>query len=72
MAMSVHPEYAGNSTSVGAVLMFLCGGVISTMINRAPEDLTTALAIGFLTLSVAGLGLNAVINQRNKQALDIG
>lgn len=72
MAMSVHPEYAGTSTSVGAVLMFLCGGVISTVINRAPEDLTTSLAIGFLTLSVAGLGLNAVINQRNKQALDIG
>ncbi|MEJ5061185.1 MULTISPECIES: MFS transporter [unclassified Pseudomonas] len=73
-AMSVHPEYAGTSTSVGGVLMFLCGGVISTVVNRVPEDLTltTALAICFLTLSFAGLGLNAVINQRNKQALDIG
>lgn len=71
-AMSIHPEYAGTSTSVGGVLMFLSGGVISTVINRVPEDLITALAIGFLTLSVAGLGLNAMINQRNKQALDIG
>jgi DHA1 family bicyclomycin/chloramphenicol resistance-like MFS transporter len=71
-AMSIHPEYAGTSTSVGGVLMFLSGGVISTVINRVPEDLITALAICFLTLSVAGLGLNAMINQRNKQALDIG
>jgi DHA1 family bicyclomycin/chloramphenicol resistance-like MFS transporter len=71
-AMSIHPEYAGTSTSDGGVLMFLSGGVISTVINRVPEDLITALAICFLTLSVAGLGLNAMINQRNKQALDIG
>jgi DHA1 family bicyclomycin/chloramphenicol resistance-like MFS transporter len=71
-AMNIHPEYAGTSTSVGGVLMFFSGGVISTVINRVPEDLITALAICFLTLSVAGLGLNAMINQRNKQALDIG
>ena len=71
-AMSIHPEYAGTSTSVGGVLMFLSGGVISTVINRIPEDLTTALAICFLTLSFAGLGLNAWVIQRNKQAFEIG
>jgi len=34
------------------------------MINLASEDLTTALALCFLTLSVTGLGLNALIMRR--------
>jgi DHA1 family bicyclomycin/chloramphenicol resistance-like MFS transporter len=71
-AMSIHPEYAGTSTSVGAVLIFMCGGVISAAINLMPEDLTTTLAFCFLTLSFAGLGLNALISHRNQQALNIG
>ncbi|MGH8388945.1 MAG: MFS transporter [Pseudomonas sp.] len=71
-AMGIHPAYAGTSTSVGGVLMFLSGGVISTVINRVPGDLTTTLAFCFLILSFAGLGLNALIIQRNKQAVDIG
>lgn len=71
-AMNIHPQYAGTSTSVGAVLIFMCGGVISAVINLSPEDLTTTLALCFLTSSFAGLGLNALIIQRNKQALDIG
>lgn len=64
-AMSLHPQDAGTSTSVGAMLIFMCGGVISVMINLASEDLTTALALCFLILSAAGLGLNALIMQRN-------
>jgi DHA1 family bicyclomycin/chloramphenicol resistance-like MFS transporter len=72
MAMSIHPEHAGTSTSVGGVLMFLTGGMISALISAVPEDLITTLALCFLTLSLAGLGLNALIIQRNKQVLDIG
>ncbi|WP_425524284.1 MFS transporter [Pseudomonas moorei] len=71
-AMSIHPKYAGTSTSVGAVLMFLSGGVTSAVVNQVPEDLTTALAFCFLTLSISGLGLNAGVIQRKKQVLDVG
>ena len=68
-AMSLFPENAGASTSVGAMLIFMCGGVISAVINRGPEDLTTTLALGFLTLSLAGLGLNALISQQDTNEL---
>ncbi|MCY1178957.1 hypothetical protein D9M73_193320 [compost metagenome] len=71
-AMSIHPEYAGTSTSVGGVLMFLSGGVVSAAISVAPMDLITTLASCFLTLSLAGLGLNTLIIQRHKQAFNIG
>ncbi len=71
-AMSLHPENAGASTSVGAMLIFMFGGVISSVINLTPENLTTTLAMGFLTLSVAGLGVNAVINHKTQQALNTG
>ena len=71
-AMSLHPENAGASTSVGAMLMFMFGGVISSVINLTPENLTTALALGFLALSVAGLGVNALINYKTQQALNTG
>jgi len=63
-AMNLFPENAGASTSVGAMLIFMFGGVISLVINRIPEDLTTTLALGFLTLSITGLGLNALISRR--------
>jgi predicted MFS family arabinose efflux permease len=71
-AMNIHPHHAGTSTSVGAVLIFMCGGVISAVINLSPQDLSTTLALCFLTLSFTGLGLNVLIIQRKKQALDIG
>ena len=71
-AMSLHPENAGASTSVGAMLIFMFGGVISSVINLTPENLTTALALGFLALSVAGLGVNALINYKTQQALNTG
>lgn len=64
-AMSLYPRNAGTSTSVGGVLIFMCGGVISVVINLAFEDLTTALALCFLSLSATGLGLNVLITRRH-------
>jgi DHA1 family bicyclomycin/chloramphenicol resistance-like MFS transporter len=64
-AMTLYPQNAGTSTSVGGVLIFLCGGVISVVINLAHDDLTTALALCFLSLSAVGLGLNGVITRRH-------
>lgn len=64
-AMRLYPQNAGTSTSVGGVLIFMCGGVISVVINLAHDDLTTALALCFLSLSVVGLGLNRVITGRH-------
>jgi len=71
-AMSLYPENAGASTSVGGMLIFMFGGVTSSVINLMPENLTTILALGFLTLSVAGLGVNTVINHKTQQALRTG
>lgn len=70
-AMSLYPQSAGTSTSVGGVLIFMCGGLISVVINLTSEDLTTALALCFLTLSAAGLGLNVLISRRHL-ALKVG
>ena len=64
-AMTLHPEDAGTSSSVGGVMIFMCGGVISVVINLASEDLTRALSLCFLSLSAVGLGLNALIARRN-------
>jgi DHA1 family bicyclomycin/chloramphenicol resistance-like MFS transporter len=71
-AMNLFPENAGASTSVGGVMIFMFGGLISAVINQVSGDLTTVLAIGFLVLSVAGLGLNVLINHKNQQALNTG
>ncbi|KEX91190.1 multidrug transporter CflA [Pseudomonas putida] len=64
-AMTLHPQDAGTSTSVGGVMIFMCGGVISVVINLASEDLSTALSLCFLTLSAVGLTVNALITQRD-------
>ncbi|MHC8317254.1 MFS transporter [Pseudomonas sp. LB3P31] len=64
-AMTIHPQDAGTSSSVGGVMIFMCGGVISVVINLASEDLTTALASCFLVLSAAGMAVNALITQHN-------
>jgi len=64
-AMTLHPEDAGTSSSVGGVMIFMCGGVISVVINLVSDDLTTALSLCFLILSAAGLALNALIVRRN-------
>lgn len=64
-AMTLHPEDAGTSSSVGGVMIFMCGGVISVVINLVSDDLTTALSLCFLILSTVGLALNALIVRRN-------
>ncbi|MHC8323429.1 Bcr/CflA family efflux MFS transporter [Pseudomonas sp. GB2N2] len=64
-AMTLYPQDAGTSSSVGGVMVFMCGGVISVVVNLASEDLSTALAMCFLVLSAAGLVVNALITQRN-------
>lgn len=64
-AMTLHPEDAGTSSSVGGVMIFMCGGVISVVINLVSDDLTTALSLCFLILSAVGLALNALIVRRN-------
>jgi Bcr/CflA subfamily drug resistance transporter len=64
-AMTLHPEDAGTSSSVGGVMIFMCGGVISVVINLVSDELTTALSLCFLILSAAGLALNALIVRRN-------
>jgi DHA1 family bicyclomycin/chloramphenicol resistance-like MFS transporter len=70
-AMSLYPQNAGTSTSVGGVLIFMFGGVISVVINLAYDDLTTALALCFLTSSAASLALNVLITRRH-WALKVG
>ncbi|VVP52805.1 hypothetical protein PS838_05465 [Pseudomonas fluorescens] len=63
-AMGLYPQHAGTATSAGSLLIFMCGGLVSIVINLASEGLTTALALCFLILSAAGLGLNALISRR--------
>ena len=63
-AMSLYPQLAGTSTSAGSLLIFMCGGLISLVVNLASDNLSVALALCFLILSAIGLGLNALIAQR--------
>jgi predicted MFS family arabinose efflux permease len=63
-AMSLYPQLAGTSTSAGSLLIFMCGGLISLVVNLASNNLSVALALCFLILSAIGLGLNALIAQR--------
>jgi DHA1 family bicyclomycin/chloramphenicol resistance-like MFS transporter len=64
-AMGLYPQHAGTATSAGSLLIFMCGGLISAVINMASDHLITALAVCFLILSATGTGLNAVISQRH-------
>jgi DHA1 family bicyclomycin/chloramphenicol resistance-like MFS transporter len=63
-AMDVFPGNAGTSASVGNTLVFILGGLISALINLSASDLQLTLALAFLLLSTAALGLNALINRR--------
>ena len=63
-AMSLYPQLAGTSTSAGSLLIFMCGGLISLVVNLASDNLSVALALCFLILSAIGLGLNALITPR--------
>ena len=63
-AMSLYPQLAGTSTSAGSLLIFMCGGLISLVINLADDHLTSTLAVCFLILSAIALGLNGLIRER--------
>ena len=62
--MSLYPQLAGTSTSAGSLLIFMCGGLISLVINLADDHLTRTLAVCFLILGAIALGLNALIHER--------
>ncbi|GAB6404682.1 multidrug effflux MFS transporter [Pseudomonas sp. MHK4] len=64
-AMDVFPDNAGTSASAGNTLVFICGGLISALINLSGTDLQTTLALAFLLLSAVALGLNTLINRRH-------
>lgn len=61
-AMDVFPELAGTAASVGNTLVFICGGLISALINLSANNLQTTLALSFIALSALALALNARIN----------
>jgi DHA1 family bicyclomycin/chloramphenicol resistance-like MFS transporter len=63
-AMSLYPQHAGTATSAGSLLIFMCGGLISAVINMVSDHVITALAVCFLILSALGMGLNGAISLR--------
>ena len=69
-AMDVFPDNAGTSASAGNTLVFICGGLISALINLIGTDLQTTLAQAFLLLSIAGLTLNHQLSCRSEHARD--
>ncbi|WP_457434179.1 multidrug effflux MFS transporter [Pseudomonas sp. SDO55104_S430] len=69
-AMDVFTDNAGTSASAGNTLVFICGGVISALINLSGADLQTTLALAFLLLSAAGLALNHRLSCRSELARD--
>ncbi|WP_248795094.1 multidrug effflux MFS transporter [Pseudomonas sp. MWU13-2105] len=66
-AMERFPDQAGASASAGNTLIFLCGGLISALVNLSPMALETTLACSFLLLSTTGLGLNTLIRRRSQR-----
>ncbi|KIH80881.1 multidrug effflux MFS transporter [Pseudomonas batumici] len=66
-AMECFPDQAGASASAGNTLIFVCGGLISALVNLSPVALETTLALSFLLLSTTGLGLNTLIQRRNQR-----
>lgn len=68
-AMTLFPAQAGTSASAGSVLIFIVGGLTSAVISLTPLDLQVALALCLVLLSLLGLGLNALLRQRNRGLL---
>ncbi|MPQ65532.1 MULTISPECIES: multidrug effflux MFS transporter [Pseudomonas] len=66
-AMECFPDQAGASASAGNTLIFVCGGLISALVNLSPVALEATLALSFLLLSTTGLGLNTLIQRRNQR-----
>ncbi|MEZ1317546.1 multidrug effflux MFS transporter [Pseudomonas fluorescens] len=69
-AMDVFTNNAGTSASAGNTLIFICGGLISALINLSGANLQTTLALAFLLLSAAGLALNHRLSCRSEHARD--
>ncbi|MGE1155637.1 MFS transporter [Pseudomonas kitaguniensis] len=67
-AMTLYPQLAGTATSAGSLLIFMCGGLISLVINLVTDNLITALGLCFLILAGIGLALNAQIGERSRVA----
>ncbi|VVN85141.1 multidrug effflux MFS transporter [Pseudomonas fluorescens] len=65
-AMEVFPDNAGTSASAGNTLIFIFGGLISALINLNESNLQITLALSFLLLSTAGIGLNALITRQHQ------
>jgi DHA1 family bicyclomycin/chloramphenicol resistance-like MFS transporter len=41
------------------VIIFVCGGLVSSLVSQSGEQVMDVLAITFLVLSGIGMGLNA-------------
>jgi len=68
-AMSIFPEQAGTSASVGSVLIFIIGGLTSGLLSLTPLDLQTTLALCLISLSLVGLVLSGLLRHRHETLL---
>lgn len=67
-AMDVFVDNSGTSASAGNTLVFICGGVISALVNLSGADLQFTLAFTFVLLSTTGLGLNYYVSCRSERS----
>nr|WP_241730168.1 MFS transporter [Pseudomonas sp. SST3] len=63
-AMSLFPDNAGAAASAVAAVLFIAGGCISAFISTFTHQLSTALGLCFLILSLAALALNSWARRR--------
>ncbi|MFL1387221.1 MFS transporter [Pseudomonas tritici] len=62
-AMSLFPDSAGTAASAVAAVLFIAGGLISAFISTFTQQLSTALGVCFLTLSIVALALNSWVRR---------
>lgn len=67
-AMDVFVDNSGTSASAGNTLVFICGGIISALVNLSGADLQFTLAFTFVLLSTTGLGLNYYVSCRSERS----
>ena len=58
-AMGRFPLAAGTCASAGNVIIFVCGGLVSSLVSQSGEQVMDVLAVTFMVLSGIGMGLNA-------------
>lgn len=58
-AMGLFPDNAGAAASAVAAVLFIAGGLISAFISTFTHQLSVALGLCFLILSIAALALNS-------------